>query len=51
MAKESAPLMAVNDVSKIFGGYAALRNVSLSIEAGKVSELIERLWGREYGSR
>jgi simple sugar transport system ATP-binding protein len=36
MAKESAPLMAVNDVSKIFGGYVALRNVSLTIEAGKV---------------
>lgn len=36
MAKESAPLMAVNDVSKVFGGYVALRNVSVSIEAGKV---------------
>lgn len=35
-AAKSTPLMTVENVSKYFGGYAALDDVSLKIEAGKV---------------
>ena len=36
----SAPLVAIRDVEKIFGGYQALRRVSLDVRAGEVLCLI-----------